>query len=195
MNVEKLKRIEESLHQENKTFGIIYSGGYYDPSKDEDIIQYFLITSKESHGGDGWGKCLLVGEDWVITEDTEASKIDITVEEIIEVFNIFRRNHKELIIDLQRYSLDGDLSDYIERIKALHINLDNGLKKYAKVYVTNIKKDELVKMTDEISLHRVICDCTVEGSTQTNKEVCRIFSYKEYEDVSKYGYYFVESEE
>ncbi|MBO5435641.1 hypothetical protein J6A31_07595 [bacterium] len=57
-----------------------------------------------------------------------------------------------------------------------------------KVFVTNITKDKLKHMSDDIWLHEVICDCTSENGI-TEKQTCRIFSYKEYEDVMTKGYY------
>lgn len=63
-------------------------------------------------------------------------------------------------------------------------------RKYCRVFVTNIKSDEIIQ--DIILLHKVICDCTIEGTDNTEKEVCRIFSIKEYGNVLKYGFYYIE---
>lgn len=60
--------------------------------------------------------------------------------------------------------------------------------KYAKVFVTNITKDSNVDMEYGIKLHRVVCDCTVEGG-KTEKQVYRIFSNQEYESVKLNGYF------
>lgn len=62
-----------------------------------------------------------------------------------------------------------------------------------RVFVTNITKDEKKHMVDDIWLHEVICDCTIEHGV-TEKQTCRIFSNKEYADVMSKGYYEIKSE-
>jgi len=62
-----------------------------------------------------------------------------------------------------------------------------------RVFVTNITSDKEKHMIADIFLHEVICDCTVENGS-TEYQTCRIFSYKEYDDVIKRGYYEVEDE-
>lgn len=63
--------------------------------------------------------------------------------------------------------------------------------KYDKVYVTNITSDKNTNMGYGVWLHHVICDCTVENG-ETEKQVYRIFSRQEYDDVINHGYYEVE---
>lgn len=65
--------------------------------------------------------------------------------------------------------------------------------KYDKVYVTNITSDKNTNMGSGVWLHHVICDCTVENG-ETEKQVYRIFSRQEYDDVINHGYYEVEVE-
>lgn len=64
----------------------------------------------------------------------------------------------------------------------------------AKVFVTNIVSDKKIELVKDIHAHKVICDCTVEGSTFTERGTCRIFSYQEYDDVVTHGFYMVEKE-
>lgn len=63
------------------------------------------------------------------------------------------------------------------------------MKKSCRVFVTNIKSDEIIPDT---FLHKVICDCTIERTYDTEKETCRIFSCEEYDNVQKYGFYYIE---
>lgn len=63
--------------------------------------------------------------------------------------------------------------------------------KYAKVFVTNITKDTNTDMGYGVFLHYVICDCTIKNG-ETEKQVSRIFSKREYEDVINKGYYEIE---
>lgn len=60
--------------------------------------------------------------------------------------------------------------------------------------MTNITKDTIEDMGYDIFCHHVICDCTIENG-ETEKQVDRIFSKKEYEDVINKGYYEVENYE
>lgn len=65
-------------------------------------------------------------------------------------------------------------------------------KKYCRVMVTNIVSDEMIELAKDLYTHKVICDCTIEGSEFTEKGVCRIFSNEEYEDVLNHGFYYIE---
>lgn len=60
-----------------------------------------------------------------------------------------------------------------------------------KVFVTNITSDKEKNIIEGIFLHEVICDCTVENGT-TEHQTTRIFSYREYDDVIKKGYFEIE---
>lgn len=62
---------------------------------------------------------------------------------------------------------------------------------YEKVFVTNITKDTNIDMGCGVWLHHVICDEVIENG-KTEKQVYRIFSNKEYEDVINKGYYEIE---
>jgi len=62
-----------------------------------------------------------------------------------------------------------------------------------RVFVTNIISDKEKHMIEDIFLHEVICDCTVENGT-AEYQTCRIFSYKEYDDVINKGYYVIKDE-
>lgn len=71
-------------------------------------------------------------------------------------------------------------------------------QKFAKVFVTNITKDENTYMCttqkgEEIWLHHVVCDCTIEGG-ETERQVFRIFNNQEYADVMSKGYYLIPDE-
>lgn len=62
-----------------------------------------------------------------------------------------------------------------------------------KVLVTNISRDINTDMGYGVWLHHVVCDCTIENG-ETEEQVYRIFSKKEYDDVISKGYYEVDDE-
>ena len=69
---------------------------------------------------------------------------------------------------------------------------ENGLcnAKTGIVFVTNMTKDTYTDMGNGVWLHHVVCDCILAGG-ETERQVYRIFTPKEYADVMSKGYYEV----
>lgn len=114
-----LKKIEYTLLSDEKSFGLLCVMGHYDPKTDSDIDEYLLCTAVIRHDNRTKnGKSVFIGCDTWILKDKE---IIVTAEELVNVFNIFRKCKRELICDLYVGIGEFDISEYLDRLKKLDI--------------------------------------------------------------------------
>lgn len=112
-----LRIIENSLLSADKAFGLLTSMGYYNAASDEDVDDYLLCTvlifkNKKSHNGNS----VAVGSSFWLTKDKE---ICFSTNDLVKVFDVFKKCKRELICDLYRDVNTFDMKAYVERIKKL----------------------------------------------------------------------------
>ena len=110
---EKFKNIEQSLMNHDKSFGLLCIMGYYDAETDSDVDEYLLCTAvitKDNQYG------VAVGDDIWILKDKE---VKVSAEDLVSVFDMFRKCKKELICDLYDDVSTFNIDKYTTRIKHL----------------------------------------------------------------------------